>query len=375
MVRVKKFVLAKCTELIQYECKSEVAVPRELTLAAFKPYFTALSGKLTHFAVRKIFNQLRLAAEEALKDPIGAERIAEVREWKSGDCECEDPYQFGLPCRHLLMRSYIKRFPIPLTLVHPRWCIATAILAESNWRPSYIKSQVLPTNLSEQPKALTRIQLSALRIIDLIEQHPEDEIALFADQFEAFEASQTAFLSKRAMLQALPEGAPFLVPPQARWQPPPLKQHGKANRRGQTSAETAERIADKAVRELRKDAQEEERRRSVQLMPPDPRADVNLGDNGVVDEEPPDDIDEDDEDYGNINDQDLTMAYDEVMGGGEEVSLLDISGEDEDTWRDDLGVLAGTRLDVFSEESSKEIEVASLEEPVKYQEPEPVLLY
>ena len=154
MVQIKKFILAKCTELIQYEYKSEVAVPRELTLAAFKPYFTALSGKLTHFAVRKIFNQLRLAAEEALKDAIGAERIAEVREWKSGDCECEDPYQFGLPCRHLLMRSYIKRFPIPLTLVHPRWCIATAILAESNWRPSYIESQVLPTNLSERPKLL-----------------------------------------------------------------------------------------------------------------------------------------------------------------------------------------------------------------------------
>ena len=55
-----------------------------------------------------------------------------------------------------------------------------------------------------------------------------------------------------------------MVPLQAYWQPPPLKQHGKANQRGQTSAETAERATDKAVRELRKDAQEEEeRRRSV----------------------------------------------------------------------------------------------------------------
>jgi len=93
---------------------------------------------------------------------------------------------------------------------------------------------------------------------------------------------------------------------------PPLPLPGT----GQTSAETAERTADKAVRELQKDAQEEEeRRRSVQLMPPDPCANVDLGDNGVVDEEPPDDMDEGDEDYGGINDQDLTMAYDEVMGG------------------------------------------------------------
>jgi len=74
-------------------------------------------------------------------------------------------------------------------------------------RPPY----VLPTNLSERPKALTRIQLSALRIIHLIKQHPEDEITLFVDQFGAFEASQTAFLSKRVTLRALPEGAPFLV--------------------------------------------------------------------------------------------------------------------------------------------------------------------
>jgi hypothetical protein len=61
------------------------------------------------------------------------------------------------------------------------------------------------------------------------------------------------------------------------------------------------------------------------------------------------------------------MAYDEVIGGGkEEVLFLNISGEDEDMWRDDLEVLTGTCLDVFSKESSKEIKVASLEEPVKH---------
>ena len=97
-------------------------------------------------------------------------------------------------------------------------------------------------------------------------------------------------------------------------------------------------------------------------MPPNPRANVNLSDNGVIDKEPPDNIDKDNKDYGNINDQDLTMAYDEAMAGGEEVSLLDIS----DTWRDDSEVLAGTRLDVFGEESSEEIEVVSLEEPIKH---------
>jgi len=73
-----------------------------------------------------------------------------------------------------------------------------------------------------------------------------------------------------------------------------------------------------------------------------------------------------DKDYGGINNQDLTMAYDKVIGGGKEVSLLNILGEDKNTWRDDLEILAGTHLDIFGKESSKEIEVASLEEPVKH---------
>ena len=102
-------------------------------------------------------------------------------------------------------------------------------------------------------------------------------------------------------------------------------------------------------------------------MPPDPRADVDLGDNGVVDEEPPDDIDEDDEDYSNINNQDLTMAYNKVIGGSkEEILLLNILKEDEDIQYNNLKVLIGTHLDVFNKENSKEIKVISLEEPIKY---------
>ena len=102
-------------------------------------------------------------------------------------------------------------------------------------------------------------------------------------------------------------------------------------------------------------------------MPPNLYANVNLSNNSVIDKKPPNNIDKDNKDYGDINDQDLTIAYNEVIGGGEEeVLLLNISGEDEDTWCDDLEVLIGTRLDVFSKESSKEIKVASLEEPVKY---------
>ena len=100
-------------------------------------------------------------------------------------------------------------------------------------------------------------------------------------------------------------------------------------------------------------------------MPPNPHTNVNLGNNGVINKELPDDIDKGN-DYSSINDQDLTMAYDEVMGGGEEVLLLDISGEDKDMWRDNSEVFIGTYLDIFSKESSKEIKVMSLKEPIKH---------
>ena len=101
-------------------------------------------------------------------------------------------------------------------------------------------------------------------------------------------------------------------------------------------------------------------------MPPDPRTNVNLSNNSVVDKKPPNNIDEDNEDYSNINNQNLTMAYNKIIGGSKEVSLLDISGEDEDIQCNNSGVLTGTYLDIFSEESSKEIKVVSLEEPVKH---------
>ena len=60
------------------------------------------------------------------------------------------------------------------------------------------------------------------------------------------------------------------------------------------------------------------------------------------------------------------MAYNKVIGGSKEVLLLNILGEDKDIQYNNLGVLVGTYLDIFSKESSKEIKVVSLKEPIKY---------
>ena len=87
-----------------------------------------------------------------------------------------------------------------------------------------------------------------------------------------------AILTRQAELRSLPEGAPFEVPPKARWQPPPKKKHGKANQRGKTSAEIAERAADVAVQELQKERQEEARKQKEQgwLMLAQPSGGVDL---------------------------------------------------------------------------------------------------
>src|SRR6266568_4980931 len=99
-------------------------------------------------------------------------------------------------------------------------------------------------------------------------------------------------------------------------------------------------------------------------MPPNLYINVNLSDNSIIDKKPPNNINEDNKDYSNINNQDLTMAYNKIIGGGkEEVSLLNILGEDKDTWHNDLEVFTGTYLDIFGKESSKKIKVMSLEEP------------
>ena len=102
-------------------------------------------------------------------------------------------------------------------------------------------------------------------------------------------------------------------------------------------------------------------------MPPNPCTNINFSNNGVIDKELPNNINKDNKDYSNINNQDLTIAYNKVIGGSkEEVLLLNILREDKNIQYNNLEVLIGTYLDLFSKESSKEIKVISLEEPIKH---------
>jgi hypothetical protein len=64
-------------------------------------------------------------------------------------------------------------------------------------------------------------------------------------------------------------------------------------------------------------------------------------------------------------------VYNKAIASSKEVLLFNILN----TWYDNLKVLTGTYLDIFSKESSNKIKITSLEESIKHQKPEPVLLY
>jgi hypothetical protein len=64
-------------------------------------------------------------------------------------------------------------------------------------------------------------------------------------------------------------------------------------------------------------------------------------------------------------------VYNKAIASSKEVLLFNILN----TWYDNLKVLTGTYLDIFSKESSNKIKITSLEESIKHQKPKPVLLY
>ena len=124
----------------------------------------------------------------------------------------------------------MQRLPILPALIHPRWCIATKLIAAPDWQPRYIEDMAFQGNpLPGHPEAFTRIRLSVLRLLNIIKDLPAKEMGELANKFKEFKVAQMAILTRQAELRLLPEGAPFKVPPKARWQPPPKKKHGKAN--------------------------------------------------------------------------------------------------------------------------------------------------
>jgi hypothetical protein len=56
-----------------------------------------------------------------------------------GDCSHEYflLIQFGLSCQYWIIRSFLKEFPLPLSLVHPRWWLSGSPMHTGKWMLGY----------------------------------------------------------------------------------------------------------------------------------------------------------------------------------------------------------------------------------------------
>ena len=125
-----------CKELIKSEYTSETSLPRIITLDLFQHHFAQINSVVTHYALHRIFNSMRGARASTDEEK---QEWAD-REWKQDDCDCEDPYRYGLPCRHMLIQCLMQRLPISPALIHPRWYVATKLIAAPDWQPRYIEN-------------------------------------------------------------------------------------------------------------------------------------------------------------------------------------------------------------------------------------------
>jgi hypothetical protein len=145
-----------------------------------------------------------------------------------GECFCSILLRFGLACKHHLRRAYLSGQPIPKSLVHPRWWIHGPIVRYTNWQPTY-PDDVATGSMSPE------LTYSVEQLLGLL--GPEEK-ARFEHQILRSKVELEKIGKRHLEMQALPIGKPD---PQPRRQILQRKSHGKANARGLTGAEIAER--------------------------------------------------------------------------------------------------------------------------------------
>ncbi|XTI90609.1 hypothetical protein V2W45_1470567 [Cenococcum geophilum] len=165
--------------------------------------------------------------------------------------------------------------------------------------------------LLKHPKALTRIRLLVLRLLNIIKDLPTKEIGELANKFKDFKVE----------LQLLPKGTPFKVPLKARWQPPPKK-----------NAEIAKCAAD--------ERQEEARKQKEQVD-----GGIDLSQFLIQNKEPAGKVDIDIKEDKQQPFNKPSALYNEVLGGLEDEVVILEAGEDDNSWLNNAEVLQGTILD------------------------------
>jgi hypothetical protein len=63
-----------------------------------------------------------------------------------GSClgSCILPLQYGLLCRHWMLKSFLDSFPLPLSLVHPHWWLSGSPMHVGGWTVGYYHAAIDP---------------------------------------------------------------------------------------------------------------------------------------------------------------------------------------------------------------------------------------
>ena len=117
-------------KLFDEETQSMTVRPRILDLNGF----ATLLGKVTTYAIHFMAPEWA-AACVSKPDTI----------WQ-GSClhHCIIPLRYGLPCRHWMLRSVLEGFPLPISLVHPRWWLSGSPVLEGRWAMGYHDAAIDP---------------------------------------------------------------------------------------------------------------------------------------------------------------------------------------------------------------------------------------
>jgi hypothetical protein len=179
--RVAKAVTRVIKELAKAEQEGLTARPRTLDIKAFQ----LVIGKVTLQALNRIspeWDEAKKLVSEGAADYStmgtmmrqGIDNLIEP-----GQCMCENPVRFGLPCRHNLMRSVRNGFAFPISLIHPRWWInGPQFEQDAGWRPRYFDetidpASIEPTRFVEEEK--NKIISSSMNMMALRDELDGDE--------------------------------------------------------------------------------------------------------------------------------------------------------------------------------------------------------
>jgi hypothetical protein len=184
-------------------------------------------------------------------------------------CECEILLRFGISCCHYLKKAYLEDFPIPKTLVHPRWWLNGPPIHSTNWVPFYPTPEPTPEALSTEISPSLITQLATLRgLLNPQERYLFDvESSRVERQIANYSTLSVQSLLRNTQRSYQLQQTPFN-------QPDPVRQgylarrnpHGRANERSLISTEIADRQRRQERSRQLQQARQQETQATEQLM-------------------------------------------------------------------------------------------------------------